>query len=288
MRILFLLLFFVSIPSLAQRTEYILKPESGSFGPNINMTAIRQSTDSIPRLNFWTGGYSFPTTGITFCGLSYFVPRQILISADWGFGGNLEANGYLINWEKTKTVTQSVNAGIGVRYVTSIPVQRLRSIGLHFGTGYSNQGAKLKDYTNHGFITYGVNLLGAKHAHWLIESHYGQRKGSSSTRLCIEGIYYYNPSYFPTSSEDVVRDNDPLAGTYQPSGDYYISETEYLEEKLTESTFNGFQIYVDGYVSLWSKSGIVGFKYKLGYGTSLTKSTDNRLIIGGGLNFTFL
>lgn len=288
-----LILFYFLVSSLstqAQTTVIDLLPESESYGSisSIQLTVKRQSVDSIPRLNFWGGGAIFTTSGITFGGASFFIPRKLLVNLDLGWGTNLDATFFLNSKTKPVAISQSIAATSTHVYTTSIPSSKLKSFGLNFGGGRSTLGKNYySKYPNNDFVAFGFSRISSKHAFWKINTDYGQRKGSSRLRFNLNFLRFFNHTFTPGYNQTIVPNGDPLAGTSQ-GFDSILSEDQFAAETAAYPIKFGAQFFIDGYATIWSKSGILGFRYKFGIGSPASRRQGGHIIGGFGLNFTFL
>ncbi|NOQ74329.1 MAG: hypothetical protein GQ574_20130 [Crocinitomix sp.] len=289
--LLLLFCFFVnSFGAHAQTTVVELLPESDTYSSisSIQLTIKRQSVDSIPRLNFWGGGALFTTSGITFGGASFFIPRKLLVSIDLGWGANLDATIFLKSKTKPIEILQSIAATATHVYKTSIPSAKLKSIGLNIGGGGSTLGSNYySKYPNNSFVSFGFSRISSKHAYWEINTNYGQRKGSSLFRVNLNAIHFFNHTFYPSVNQTIVPNGDPLAGTSQ-AFDSFISEDQFAADNAAYPLRFGAQFFIDGYATIWSKSGILGFRYKFGIGSPPSRRLGAHIIGGFGLNFTFI
>lgn len=193
-------------------------------------------------------------------GFSYYNPKKSYLNVMGGLhGGMIDGNIILTSKGKPITMKQSVKLSGYTKYVVKIPSQKQFSTAVHFGSSYYRHTLYSNPFSATGLIG-GLSLIKARHAHWLIDSHYKEAQGTSLNRLNADVILYVNR---------------------QPIGAERDRAT--VEENTRQI---GWRLYYDGKATFWSRKGHWDMHYMLGVGQGVDKRS--MLLLGGfGIGYSF-
>lgn len=237
--------------------------------------------DEISKLTFW-GGFNVGVDRFSFGGMSYYIAKKHLANIHIGTGIGYDGVFFLKNWLRPKIIKNKIPIESNIFYSMSNLVNKRYSLGIHYGGGRFNyyQNVKVNN------VIVGLTLLQAVGGRVEVKMNKETRKGGTRITYNLDFIRYFGHVYKPPSSYyNIIEPGEVVSVDLEYRT--YTLEEYYLKKEKGKMNY-GIKVYLEGNSTLWSRKGIVGFHYILGFGVAPDYRMGGGLDLGLGLSFSFL